>query len=120
MSVAFRQIAVTIDANDLEAVAAFWSNLLDVDSQIVDHFAFLAPPAAGGSPIWIQRVPEPRTTKNRVHLDFVVDDLAAAEARITELGGSVGERQTWDRYEWRICSDPEGTVFDVMQRPTEQ
>lgn len=120
MSLDFRQIAVTIDANDLEEMTTFWSALLAVESQIVDHFAFLAPPAAGGSPIWIQRVPEPRTTKNRVHLDFVVDDLVAAEERITELGGSVGERQTWDRYEWRICADPEGNVFDVMQRPPEQ
>lgn len=114
----FRQIAVTIDANDLEAMAEFWSTLLGVESQIVEHFAFLGPPT-GGTPIWLQRVPEQRTAKNRIHLDFVVDDLPAAEARITELGGSIGERQTWDRYEWRICADPEGNVFDVMQRPTE-
>jgi len=29
-----------------------------------------------------QRVPEPKTVKNRVHLDLVVDDVDAATSRI--------------------------------------
>ena len=49
------------------------------------------------------------------HLDFVAKDLDATCERIVELGGEVGERQEWQGFVWRICSDPEGNVFDVMQ-----
>ena len=65
--------------------------------------------------IWLQRVPEPRHGKNRAHLDFVARDLEGAERRIVALGGTIGERHRWHNFEWRMCYDPEGNVFDVMQ-----
>ncbi len=46
-------------------------------------------------------VPEPRTVKNRVHLDIVPGDRTRDEevARLVELGASVVEdhRNAWDR-----------------------
>ena len=112
-----RHIAVTIDVRDLETMSTFWSTLLGVESQIHEPFAFLAPGGDGRVAIWLQRVPEERRGKNRLHLDFVTDDLEATERRIVELGGGIGDRQNWDRFEWRICTDPEGNVFDVMRNP---
>ena len=109
------QIAATIDVNDLEAQAEFWSTLLGVESQIHEPFAFIMPAEGRKVSLWLQRVPEVKTGKNRVHLDFVVADLDATEARIEELGGSLGDRHTWESFEWRICHDPEGNEFDVMQ-----
>ncbi len=67
--------------------------------------------------IWLQRVPEPRVGKNRIHLDFAVPDLEATEQRIVELGGKLGERQSFHEFVRRVCEDPEGNVFDVMAVP---
>ena len=110
------QIACTIDCVDLERVANFWSELLGVEILgIEEPFAFLAAAPDRKVALWIQRVPEPKQGKSRAHLDFAVRDLEATEERIVELGGSLGERQSFHNFNWRICFDPEGTEFDVMQ-----
>ena len=108
-------IAVTIDCNDLEAQTRFWSEMLQVDAETHEPFSFLTPADGRKVSVWLQRVPEAKATKNRVHLDFVVADLEAAEQRVVELGGSLGERQTWQTFLWRVCQDPEGNEFDMMQ-----
>lgn len=108
-------IAATIDCNDLEATTRFWSEMFQLEATTEEPFSFLAPADGRKVSIWLQRVPETKATKNRVHLDFVVADLEAAERRVVELGGSLGERQTWQAFEWRTCHDPEGNEFDIMQ-----
>lgn len=108
-------IASTIDCNDLETVTRFWADLLGVDHQIHEPFGFLAHPDGRRVTIWLQRVAEARTTKNRVHLDFVVDDLPTACERVVALGGTVGERHEWQGFVWNTCADPEGNLFDLMQ-----
>lgn len=110
-----RLIAATIDCNDLHTMTRFWSELLGVASQIHEPFGFLAHPDDRKVTLWLQRVPEPRVGKNRLHLDFAVADLEATLARIEELGGTIGEEHGWEGFRWRTCMDPEGNVFDVMQ-----
>ena len=110
-----RIIAATIDCNDLEGMTRFWADLLGVESQIHEHFGFLAHPENRKVTLWLQRVPEPKQGKNRVHLDFVAGDLAAAAQRVVDLGGTVIEDQSWQGFEWKTCADPEGNVFDIMQ-----
>jgi Glyoxalase-like domain len=41
----------------------------------------------GGYTLALQRVPEAKAGKNRLHLDLVVEDLDAATAEIESLGG---------------------------------
>ena len=108
-------IAATIDCTDLEAMTRFWGGLLDVEFKTVEHFGFLAHAPDRKVTIWLQKVPEAKVGKNRVHLDFVVSDLDAALERVTALGGDVGERQEWEGFVWNVCTDPEGNVFDIMQ-----
>ena len=110
-------IATIIDCNDLEAMTQFWSELLDVPSEIHEPFGFLGHSADRKVTIWLQRVQEPRVGKNRVHLDFGVDDLDAALVRVERLGGTIGAKGQWQDFHWRTCADPEGNVFDIMQKP---
>ena len=53
--------------------------------------------------IWINKVPEPRTVKQRVHFDVYALDLAG----LTVLGATVLEPQHGTRT-WTIMADPEG------------
>lgn len=107
-------IAATIDCNDLELMTRFWGELLDVEFKTVEQFGFLAHAPNRRVALWLQKVPEEKVGKNRVHLDFVASDLEAALNRVRELGGSVGERQEWEGFVWNVCTDPEGNVFDIM------
>ena len=111
-------IAVTIDCNDVAAMAAFWTELLGLEVRHADdQFAFLSYAPDRKVTLWLQHVPEPRTEKNRLHLDFAVPDLPAAERRVVELGGTLGEMHEWEGNVWRVCADPEGNLFDVMAAP---
>lgn len=97
---------VVIDANDLDGLAAFWSRLLERDiTRREDDWISLGPDLA------LQRVPEPKTAKNRVHVDLVTDDFAAAAARAAALGATpVGEMH---EDLWQVWRDPEGNEFCV-------
>jgi predicted enzyme related to lactoylglutathione lyase len=111
-----RFLAVTIDAIDPQALAPFWMAVLgtEVDEEVDDgRYVFLA--GHEGLPsVCLQRVPERRSTKNRVHLDLEVDDLEVATARIAELGGTWdGEHRVFERFRWRTMFDPEGNEFDI-------
>ncbi|MEM9041563.1 MAG: VOC family protein [Actinomycetota bacterium] len=108
-------LATTIDCVDLEPMAEFWADLLGVEHQVHEPFAFLGPTEGRRATIWLQRVPEERVGKNRLHLDFVVRDLDAACDRVVELGGALGPERSWQAFHWRTCSDPEGNVFDLMK-----
>jgi hypothetical protein len=62
-----------------------------------------------------QTVPEPKTTKNRVHLDLHVgaDDRDAEVARLVELGASELWEGEQGPHRWVTLADPEGNEFCV-------
>ncbi len=76
---------VTIDCAEPRQLAAFWSEALDVPVQgDYGDFVFLARPGDGGPMLGLQRVPEPRVGKNRVHVDL------SGGSRVTEVPRLVG------------------------------
>jgi predicted enzyme related to lactoylglutathione lyase len=106
---------LTIDANDPDRLASFWAELLGTRLDEVSdggRFVFLA--EAQGSIVAFQRVPEPKSGKNRVHLDVRVEDLGVATDAIVELGGTWdGNERTLDEARWRTLQDLEGNEFDI-------
>ncbi|HEX6844107.1 MAG TPA: VOC family protein [Actinomycetota bacterium] len=111
-----RFLFVTIDCADPVGLASFWSALLDTPvGEAMDDGRFVFLEGRDDLPtICFQRVPEPKTVKNRLHLDLSVDDLEAATARIVELGGSWGGAEhTLENFTWRNVADPEGNEFDI-------
>jgi predicted enzyme related to lactoylglutathione lyase len=110
---------VVLDTVDPRGLAPFWTALLGVEvvADLEDGtFVVLGSETPGATALALQRVPEPRTGKNRMHLDVVVDDLEAATMRITELGGVWldGETRELGGYRWRCMADPEGNEFDIV------
>jgi predicted enzyme related to lactoylglutathione lyase len=107
---------VMIDALDPDALARFWCELLGVEvARRVDdgRFVFLSP-AEGVPAFGIQRVPEPKEAKNRVHVDLAVDDLDETTHWIRGHGGSrVADHRLGDLH-WRVMADPEGNEFCIV------
>jgi hypothetical protein len=83
----------------------------------------LEPPAGsaedGISPdLLFLRVPEGKTTKNRLHLDLRPDDQAAEVARLEKLGAQrVWVGQT-EKATWIVLADPDGNEFCVLRALT--
>lgn len=114
MSDTARLAMITLDCADPRAEAAFWSAVLGWEQTYADeNYAMLKGPehALGFGrvedyepPAW----PNPRGSK-QFHLDLAVDDLDAAAARCTELGGTLADPQPGET--WRVLLSPAGHPF---------
>ena len=60
------------------------------------------------------RVPEGKTLKNRLHLDFRPDDQDAEVARLLELGATRSDVGQTSDVSWVVLADPEGNEFCVL------
>jgi catechol 2,3-dioxygenase-like lactoylglutathione lyase family enzyme len=104
-----------LDAVDPARLGRFWADLLDLELHLQDNGdAYLTGPTPQHT-IWVNRVPEPKTVKHRVHLDV----NAASVAEVQALGATVRDA---DSFRWTVMADPEGGDFCVFVReaPIEQ
>ena len=79
--------------------------------------------AGHGITLTLQRVAEPKTVKNRMHLDLLVDDVNQAVRRLESLGATrltASARREFGQT-WYVLADPEGNEFCVAQdRPGQE
>jgi len=110
--------ALTFDCHDAMALARFWAAVLgsDVDEESTPEKAFVEAPGWGGPNMWFNRVPEPKTAKNRVHLDLrTLTSVEEEVARLEALGATVVER--FDSH--TLMQDPEGNELCVEPSPAQ-
>jgi predicted enzyme related to lactoylglutathione lyase len=111
---------IQVACADPERLASFWSQVLAVQivSRLGDpaQFVNLAAAEPGAPQVCFQRVPEPKTVKNRLHFDIAVDDVDAACARVEELGGRRRDEHDFHEhgYSWRRMADPDGNEFCLI------
>ncbi|MCM4080253.1 VOC family protein [Paractinoplanes hotanensis] len=115
------ELAIVLDCADLERSAAFWCGVLGYRAEhgSPGRYQTLLPPDGNGIELLLQQVPEPKTTKTRLHLDLRVPDLEAGTARVTALGA---RRLTTDPIEehgwtWHVLTDPDDNEFCILQPP---
>ena len=138
------QLQVVFDAADPPALAAFWGQAIgyveedppegfdsweawaeanELPREDWDRYASRVDPDGVGPRLYFQRVPEPKTAKNRVHLDLSVSggrgtpieerrvNVAAAVERAV-AAGATKLREVEERGEfWVVLQDPEGNEF---------
>ena len=108
---------LSIDCADAATLAGFWSEVLgrpvnpgaDAENAAID-----AADPAGGPRLAFHTVPEPKTVKNRLHLDLRTDQFEAESKRLIGLGAT----PLWDiekpAVRWTTFADPEGNEFDLI------
>jgi catechol 2,3-dioxygenase-like lactoylglutathione lyase family enzyme len=106
----------TLDCSDLELATAFWTWLLGVEVSVENgNFRVLAPD--NGPPLLcLQQVDEPRSGKNRMHLDLIAqDDLDRVSDDVLRHGGThVSGPYEQPGGRWRVMADPEGNEFCLV------
>jgi Glyoxalase-like domain len=138
------QLQVTFDAADPPALAAFWGETIgyqeegppegfdsweawadanDLPREERDNYASRVDPDGVGPRLFFQRVPEPKTAKNRVHLDLSVSggpgtpmeerraNVAAAVERAIAAGATRVKAYDEAGQHWVVLQDPEGNEF---------
>ena len=100
-----------LDAGDPAQLGAFWAPVLGRTWEASDGDGLLTGPTPQHT-IWVNRVPEAKTAKHRVHLDIYARDLAGLQA----LGATIVEPQHGART-WTVMADPEGGEFCAFLRP---
>jgi predicted enzyme related to lactoylglutathione lyase len=120
---AVRWQCVCIDAVDPRPVADFWENALAWRRTHEDEDEIVLEPPAG-SPLdglvpdlLVGRVPDPKTVKNRLHIDLRPDDQETEVARLESLGArrvSIGQEHD-DSVTWVVMADPGGNEFCVLR-----
>jgi len=107
--------SIVIDCQDLERQAAFWIAVSGFEQRWTDGaYLLLVDPAQPLPTILLQRVPEGKQGKNRLHLDFAAADMDAEVARVEALGAR--KIQRFDAYSgFTVMLDPEGNEFCIVQ-----
>jgi Glyoxalase-like domain len=137
-------VQVTFDAADPQALAAFWGETLgyveqdppqgfdsweawaeanDLPRETWGDYDARVDPDGVGPRLYFQRVPEPKTAKNRVHLDLAVGggrgmqpeelrrNIAAAVERAVAAGATKVREVDEPSGYWVVLQDPEGNEF---------
>jgi hypothetical protein len=123
--------SVVVDCAKPATLARFWAVVLEYQvrpyddaeierlrragiSDVEDDPTVVIDPPGDGPTVWFQRVPEPKTVKNRVHLDVnlrrhdELDRFVGLGARVIRPFGAE------DGIEWAVLADPEGNEFCVF------
>lgn len=140
------EIQLSLDCADPARMAAFWAEALGyrlqdppdgfdtwpaaltawgVPESEWNSASAVVDPEGKGPRVYFQRVPEPKTAKNRLHMDLRVSDgpgvpverkraqIAPTVTRLVELGATeVGEVEEMGSV-WTVMQDPEGNEFCI-------
>lgn len=115
--------ALAFDCASPLTVATFWAEALGYEIDIdpddpEDDLVFLRDPSGSTRGMYFQSVPEPKTVKNRVHLDVRPTETMAVEVeRLTGLGATVRGYIEEGGSFWTQMRDPEGNEFCVLRGP---
>ncbi|WP_313813950.1 VOC family protein [Glutamicibacter sp.] len=110
---------IAIDCTDPLVVARFWCAALDY--QVIEAEAGLisiarSEPRAGEPVLCFAKVPESKTTKNRLHID--VRPIASTQQeeveRLVGLGANYADVGQSENDDWVVLRDPEGNEFCVL------
>jgi predicted enzyme related to lactoylglutathione lyase len=109
---------IAIDCADAAAVANFWAEVLG--RQVDDHptrenaVVLVDDAGAHGPRLAFHQVPEPKTVKNRVHLDLVAAEFDAETERLVGLGAQKVHDFEQSGARWTTFRDIEGNEFDLI------
>ena len=105
---------VVVDATDPTALGRWWAEALEWVVINDDPEEYEIRPAPDRLPgLLFVRVPEPKTVKDRLHLDFRPADQQVEVARFEALGARRVDVGQGDET-WVVLSDPEGNEFCVL------
>jgi predicted enzyme related to lactoylglutathione lyase len=116
-------LGLVLDCADPERLANFWAPALGYEKHgVAGNYVILVDQAGSGPKLILQGVPEPKSAKNRMHLDIVSSDIEAEAARLVAIGARQVRPEPFSEHgctfsehgcTWLLMLDPEGNEFCV-------
>ena len=110
---------IVIDCRDAKSLSQWWGSALDLEVHSSDDGEYWVEPGGEIPDILFIEVPEEKTVKNRLHLDFRPRDQEAEVQRLIDLGAvkvDIGQGIVT----WVVLADPEGNEFCVLRSEPEE
>lgn len=122
------RVTLTWDCTDPDRLAGFWCEALGYRKGrgVAQYRAIHAGAETRydfRTRILFQGVPEPKSTKNRLHLDLDLqqgDSMDTEVERLTGLGATIAYTHEEFGTTWTTMRDPEGNEFCVVAPPEER
>jgi predicted enzyme related to lactoylglutathione lyase len=112
------KLELVLDCQDPDRLASFWAAALGYHRYgSAGPYRSLLPDDGDGPKLILQAVDEPKSAKNRMHLDLRVPNLEAEEARLAALGAVRTREELIEEHGscWVVMADPEGNEFCICQ-----
>jgi predicted enzyme related to lactoylglutathione lyase len=109
--------AIVVKAHDPAGLAAFWQPAVGGETKVRNVLAAGIRPATPGPWLEFVRNEDPKTVKDRIHLDirpYAADDQEAEVARLLELGAGRTDVGQSGEEPWVVLADPEGNEFCLL------
>lgn len=108
-----------IDCDDLDRAVEFWAAALDAAEEPLSErsrpvYRRLRLPDSDIR-VLLQLTDDPKTSKERMHLDIETDNVEAEVQRLEALGASRWDHQQERGYDFWVMRDPWGNEFCVLQ-----
>jgi predicted enzyme related to lactoylglutathione lyase len=110
------RIGLVLDCAEPERLADFWAAALGYQlAGAAGSYVLLIPSEAGLPKLLLQRVPEAKAVKNRMHLDIETPDIDTEAKRLEAIGATRLQPETQSEHgsTWVLMADPEGNEFCV-------
>ena len=111
------KLVTVLDCKDPQALAPFWAGALGYkQTAAAAQYVVLGTGDRTQHELILQGVAEPKTAKNRMHLDIHADDIEAEAERLIGLGATKleGPIEEWGE-RWIVLADPEGNELCVCR-----
>jgi catechol 2,3-dioxygenase-like lactoylglutathione lyase family enzyme len=109
---------VAVDCADAAALASFWAEVLgrEVAEHPTEQHAVVLVDDEGvhGPRLAFHQVPEPKTVKNRLHLDLITTEFEVETKRLLGLGAQKIRDIEQGGGRWTTFGDVEGNEFDLI------
>lgn len=107
-----------LDCSEPDRAARFWVGALGyrLYGAAANYRSLVPPNGESGPKLILQGVAEPKTVKNRMHLDLHAADVDAEVARLLSLGATRASNRIVEHgTNWVVLHDPDGNEFCVCQ-----
>lgn len=107
------KLVLVLDCLDPDALSVFWCEALGYDLvKRVEQYVVLRGDRDDAI-LLLQKVPESKTVKNRMHIDVHVPDIDAKAKELEAAGATRLYEKTIEEIRWITMADPEGNEFCV-------
>ncbi len=105
---------ICLDTSDAVRISTWWADVLGADRADDEEgdFSYIEPvPGAPFESLVFAPVPEPKTVKNRIHIDVTTPDVQL----LVDAGAQLLRPQD-DEIGWHVLADPDGNEFCAFVR----